>query len=211
MYFCFNKVDVHIKSCTHVHIKSWCTFLAILFNEWHFSKYIFVFPKIFRFPAIIIASAIDFFNVFFILLRFKCKLHFKIADLSHLNWFPTLDYEILWDLAIVARASSCNWSDDHCSRFNHHGYCQSETKITCREKLFWWFCGEGEATACAWAWLKFVGGDGGGSGRMVKRKHRWHDAPQIEISRAVNWALSRPLAHIHLSIYCLWIESDNAH
>ncbi|CAN6894737.1 unnamed protein product, partial [Brassica oleracea] len=34
--------------CTHVHIKSCCTFFAILFKEWHFSKYIFVFPRFFR-------------------------------------------------------------------------------------------------------------------------------------------------------------------
>ncbi|WZZ65946.1 hypothetical protein YC2023_077316 [Brassica napus] len=37
------------------------------------------------FPAIIIAAAIDFFHLFFILLHFKCRLHFKIAALSLLN------------------------------------------------------------------------------------------------------------------------------
>ena len=30
-------------------------------------------------------------------------------------------------------------------------------------------------------------------------------------TRAVNWVSPRPLAHIHLSIYCLWTKNDNVH
>ncbi|CAF2110470.1 unnamed protein product [Brassica napus] len=69
-------------TCTY---KIMLYFFSILFKQWHFSKYIFVFPRFLGFPVAIIAAAIDFFHLFFILLRFKCRLHFKIAALSLLN------------------------------------------------------------------------------------------------------------------------------
>ncbi|CAN6902286.1 unnamed protein product, partial [Brassica oleracea] len=66
---------------THVHIKSCCTIFQFYVRSGILVNISSYFPDFLGFPATIIAAAIDFFHLFFILLRFKCRLHFKIDAL----------------------------------------------------------------------------------------------------------------------------------
>ncbi|CAG7888826.1 unnamed protein product, partial [Brassica rapa] len=73
--------------CTHIHIKPCCTFFQFYLRSGILVNISSYFPNFLVFPATIIAATIGFFHLFSILLRFKCRLHFKIDALSLLNHF----------------------------------------------------------------------------------------------------------------------------
>ncbi|WZZ41986.1 hypothetical protein YC2023_038245 [Brassica napus] len=71
--------------CTHVHLFT-CTYITCCtFNKWHFSKYIFVFPRFFRVSCNKHCGRHLFLSCIFHSFSFTCRLHFKIVYFSLLN------------------------------------------------------------------------------------------------------------------------------